>query len=221
MILLYNGVNTVFFARLADRSGATKEYLSNLADDDIRYMLWSTYNKMRMDAGKYKVADAEVREKLGVGQLAVAESNVKYGENKYSRKKGDDIEEKLDSMSDAVQNSLKQEFGSAGTSLNQVARAFRVIGERGDWKEGTTNVDIGGGRFDKASEYLKDTYGVENLVFDPFNRDAESNRKIAERVRDNKVDTVTCNNVLNVIKEKESRANVILQAAKDTAKSMR
>lgn len=51
-------------------------------------------------------------------------------------------------------------------------------------------------------------------IIAPEDRDAESNRKIAERVRDNKVDTVTCNNVLNVIKEKESRANVILQAAK-------
>lgn len=179
-----------------------------LGNDEMRYLLWSSYNRLRRDAGNSIVSDAEMRENLGIGNYAVADSGEKYSRIREEKK------ERLESLSEAVKSNLKQEFGSAGTSLNQVARAFRVIGERGDWKEGTTNVDIGGGRFDKASEYLKDTYGVENLVFDPFNRDAESNRKIAEMVRDNKVDTVTCNNVLNVIKEKESRANVILQAAK-------
>ncbi len=104
---------------------------------------------------------------------------------------------------------ISQGFGSAATSLNQVASAMRKI----DWKPGTVNVDIGGGRFDKATEYLREQ-GVESMVFDPFNRDAEHNRQVAERVRDEKVDTVTCNNVLNVIDSASSRANVILQAAK-------
>jgi len=104
---------------------------------------------------------------------------------------------------------VSQGFGSAATSLNQVASAMRKI----DWKPGTVNVDIGGGRFDKATEYLREQ-GVESMVFDPFNRDAEHNRQVAERVRDEKVDTVTCNNVLNVIDSVSSRANVILQAAK-------
>jgi len=104
---------------------------------------------------------------------------------------------------------VSQGFGSAATSLNQVASAMRKI----DWKPGTVNVDIGGGRFDKATEYLREQ-GVESMVFDPFNRDAEHNRQVAERVRDEKVDTVTCNNVLNVIDSASSRANVILQAAK-------
>ena len=105
--------------------------------------------------------------------------------------------------------SISQGFGSAATSLNQVASAFRKI----KWKPGTVNVDIGGGRFDKATDYLKEQ-GVESMVFDPFNRDSEHNRKVAERVRDEKVDTVTCNNVLNLIDSEQSRANVILQAAK-------
>ncbi len=103
---------------------------------------------------------------------------------------------------------ISQGFGSAATSLNQVASAMRKI----DWKPGTVNVDIGGGRFDKATEYLREQ-GVESMVFDPFNRDAEHNRQVAERVRDEKVDTATCNNVLNVIDSASSRANVILQAA--------
>ena len=105
--------------------------------------------------------------------------------------------------------SVTQGFGSAGTSLNQIPAGMRKI----DWESGTTNVDIGGGRFDKSTEYLAEQ-GVENLVFDPFNRSAEHNQAVAERVRDERVDTATVNNVLNVIDSEESRANVILQAAK-------
>lgn len=107
------------------------------------------------------------------------------------------------------ETTISQGFGSAGTSLNQVPSATRKI----NWEPGTVNVDIGGGRFDKATDYLRER-GVENLVFDPFNRAAEHNKAVAERVRDEKVDTVTCNNVLNVIDSEASRANVILQAAK-------
>lgn len=72
---------------------------------------------------------------------------------------------------------ISQGFGSAGTSLNQVPSATRKI----KWEPGTVNVDIGGGRFDKATDYLRDN-GVENLVFDPFNRNAEHNKAVAERV---------------------------------------
>ena len=104
---------------------------------------------------------------------------------------------------------MMQGFGSAATSLNQIPQGTKKI----EWKSGTTNVDIGGGKFDKATEFLKEK-GVENLVFDPFNRNAEHNKAVAERVRDNKADTSTCHNVLNVIDSEESRANVILQAAK-------
>lgn len=106
-------------------------------------------------------------------------------------------------------SSIQQSYGSANTSLRQVASAFKKI----DWQEGTTNLDLGGGKYDEATFYLQ-TKGVENLVFDPFNRDAESNKAIAERVKDGGVDTVTCNNVLNVIDSESARDNVILQAAK-------
>ena len=106
-------------------------------------------------------------------------------------------------------NGISQGFGSAGTSLNQVPRGMRLI----NWQSGTRNVDIGGGRFDAATDYLSEQ-GVENLVFDPFNRDVEHNKEVAERVRDEKADTATCHNVLNVIDTAAARGNVILQAAK-------
>ncbi|MBR3101452.1 MAG: hypothetical protein IKH19_06845 [Muribaculaceae bacterium] len=105
---------------------------------------------------------------------------------------------------------LGQGFGSAATSIKQTAGTIK---RKINWVPGTVNVDIGGGRYDEATNFLKEK-GVENLVFDPFNRNPEHNRAVAERVRDEKVDTVTCTNVLNVIDSEQSRANVILQAAK-------
>lgn len=107
-------------------------------------------------------------------------------------------------------NNISQGFGSAGTSIPQTAGTIKG---KINWRPGTVNVDIGGGRFDKATNFLKEK-GVENLVFDPFNRNAKHNKAVAERVRDEKVDTVTCTNVLNVIDNEGARANVILQAAK-------
>lgn len=103
----------------------------------------------------------------------------------------------------------KQKHGSAGTSLNQVASTFK---KKGLFKPNTRNLDIGGGRFDTATEFMKGM-GVENLVFDPFNRSADWNRKVAMAIQDGGADTVTVNNVLNVIAEDEVIENIILQAA--------
>ena len=112
-------------------------------------------------------------------------------------------------VADQIKKAAKQNFGSAATSLNQVPAGFKKI----DWVPFTTNLDLGGGKFDTATEYLK-KQGVKNLVFDPYNRSAESNREIAKQVRDGGVDTSTCMNVLNVIDTPEARSNVILQCAK-------
>ena len=54
----------------------------------------------------------------------------------------------------------------------------------------------------------------KTVGFDPVNRDAAHNRQVFDAVKNGVVDTVTCNNVLNVIQEPEARSNVILQAAK-------
>ena len=102
-----------------------------------------------------------------------------------------------------------QSISSADTSIRQVASSLKKI----PWKQGSTNVDIGGGRFDEGTKYLADK-GVENLVFDPFNRDEQHNRAVVERLKSGGVDTATATNVLNVIQEKEVRAEVVRQAAK-------
>ena len=114
-----------------------------------------------------------------------------------------------DAALDKVIASIRQKFKSGNTSLHQIAAGFRKI----DFAPGTVNLDLGGGKFDAGTRFLAGK-NVENLVFDPVNRDAEHNRQIFETVKNGGVDTVTCNNVLNVIREPEARSNVILQAAK-------
>jgi hypothetical protein len=101
-----------------------------------------------------------------------------------------------------------QAISSANTSLNQVPASFKAV----NWRPGTTNTDIGGGRYDAGTEYLA-LKGVTNLVFDPFNRDEKFNRKVFGELKKG-TDTATVSNVLNVIAEPEIRQEVIRQAAK-------
>lgn len=105
--------------------------------------------------------------------------------------------------------SQQQEYKSKDTSRKQIAAIFKAV----PWKSGTTNIDIGGGKYDLATDYMKKEHGVENIVYDPYNRTKEWNLKALEAVK-GKGDTVTVANVLNVIKESAWRKNVILQAAK-------
>jgi hypothetical protein len=103
-----------------------------------------------------------------------------------------------------------QEISSADTSINQ--RQMPATFKRVKWQSGTRNADIGGGRFDNATEYLAES-GVENVVYDPYNRTQESNQAAVAKVSGGQSDTATVNNVLNVIAEPESRDLVIRQAA--------
>lgn len=81
-------------------------------------------------------------------------------------------------------------------------------------ENGTRNLDIGGGKYDLGTDYLKE-HGVENVVFDPYNRKEGHNLKTIAILRGGEnFDTATIANVLNVIKEPEYRAMVIRQAAR-------
>jgi hypothetical protein len=101
-----------------------------------------------------------------------------------------------------------QTYTSEKTSLNQVAAAFKKI----DWRAYSVNLDLGGGKYDLAAGYLIQ-YNVTNLVYDPYNRTKEHNtRVLVTTALHGGADTVTCNNVLNVIAEKEVRLQVIQQA---------
>ena len=105
-----------------------------------------------------------------------------------------------------------QEYTSKNTSLNQLAAIFKKVEKSfGGWKKNSVNLDLGGGKYDKAKEYLA-SFGVENLVLDKFNRDEVYNLMVEQRLKEKPADTVTISNVLNVIKEPEIRKEVLNQA---------
>lgn len=100
---------------------------------------------------------------------------------------------------------MTQEYTSAKSSKNKIPSLFKskefVIGK-------AINFDLGGGKFDTATEYLA-TRGVKNLVYDPYNRTVEHNTKMLNMALSRPFMTVTCLNVLNVIKEKDVRLEVL------------
>ena len=101
----------------------------------------------------------------------------------------------------------EQEYTSANTSINstKLPAIFNLV----RFTEGTINLDYGGGRFDNATEALAQK-GVTNLVYDPYNRTSEHNKAVLDTVSKNGgADTITCSNVLNVIKEPSVRLSVI------------
>lgn len=122
----------------------------------------------------------------------------------------DDDGEDEEVFSSPTATPVKQEIGSAGTSIKQIPALF--TDPRVEW--GETNIDIGGGKFDLATDYLREK-GVLNLVFDPYNRSDAVNADTLNWLRSGyRADTATCANVLNVIAEENARANVILEMAK-------
>ena len=105
---------------------------------------------------------------------------------------------------------MHQNRTSANTSINstKVPALFRKI----RWIAGTRNLDWGGGKYDTATEYLKQ-YGVQNVIYDPFNRSDEENHAALAGT----YDTVTLSNVLNVIAERDVRIEAV-QGALDHLK---
>ena len=102
---------------------------------------------------------------------------------------------------------INQEFTSENTSINsgQLPAVFNMPGVN----IGKINLDYGGGKFDNVAEYFQKE-GIVNLVLDPFNRSKDHNYEVILTLRDiGGAYTATCSNVLNVIKEKENRMEVL------------
>jgi hypothetical protein len=106
-----------------------------------------------------------------------------------------------------------QTITSKDTSINKtkVPVLFKKLVEHRllDWH--TINLDLGGGKYDNATEYLKNHY-VTSFVLDPYNRSEEHNNKVLDYLKFGKFDSVTLSNVLNIIKEPEVRAELIKNA---------
>jgi len=107
---------------------------------------------------------------------------------------------------------MQQAYTSERTSRNQLPALHRALLRAGIWQFGDINADIGGGRFDKASEELA-WNGVENVVWDPYNRAPRHNEDALNRIFRGTT-TATVANVLNVIAEYEVREQVIRMATR-------
>lgn len=100
-----------------------------------------------------------------------------------------------------------QNYTSANTSINKakVPAIFKKL----PWGAGQVNLDLGGGKYDTASEYLEQ-FGTRNLVYDPYNRSALHNMSVQEELfARGGADSVTISNVLNVIDDEEARLEVL------------
>jgi len=104
-----------------------------------------------------------------------------------------------------------QRLTSERTCRKQVPALLRALLRAGRWQRGDVNADIGGGKWDLGTEELAQ-HGVENIVYDRFNRSDEHNERALDRIF-LKVNTATVANTLNVIAEPERRALLIGLAA--------
>lgn len=109
----------------------------------------------------------------------------------------------------ALDMSKRQEKTSAATSIN--SSKLPAVFSKVQFEAGTKNLDIGGGKFDNATEYLA-TKGVTNYIYDPYNRSAEHNQAVAKATENGQSDTVTISNVLNVIDTIAGRKQVLENA---------
>jgi hypothetical protein len=96
------------------------------------------------------------------------------------------------------------DYLSRKTSCNRVPVGIKALVE---YLTTTCNLDYGGGRYDTATNWLKER-GIENHVYDPFNRTPEHNAAALNH----KFTSVTLLNVLNTIESREERIAAIRDA---------
>ena len=103
-----------------------------------------------------------------------------------------------------------QTFTSANTSINK--GKVPAVFTKAWWKKGTVNLDLGGGKYDTATEYLH-AREVANLVWDPYNRsEAENLSVMCILASRGGADSCTISNVLNVIDSAEARHELLNRA---------
>ena len=107
---------------------------------------------------------------------------------------------------------------TAKTSVPQIPAAYTDPNLKHVYR-GSRNLDYGGGRFEKATEYLMTGLNCENLVYDPHCRTPAHNIDVIRNLDfDGGIKVISCLNVLNVLLDKEDRDQVI-EAVKYLANS--
>ena len=210
-----------FIGRLTGKSRTeAKQALSELEHQRDLYerALKAAMNKTNSAvATKNATQEGDVSVQHSISKESQEKTPMQLAYEDAMRKQQEDGQHSLKSGDEGAQYSLKdanapveQAITSAKTSIMQIPALFKhkavVFGK--------TNVDIGGGRFDLAKNYLAER-GTKSMIFDPYNRGAQENSETLAFLQSGKrADTATCANVLNVIAEPAARSNVILEAAK-------
>lgn len=177
---------TEYFEAKPQRAVGFDEVKVAIVPDNINSELKEQLENMGVPVQVYRAGDEEQR-------LQILNSDKSW---QFSERERDDV--------------VSQEITSAKTSIKQVAGLFKDKNA----KFGKTNIDVGGGRFNLVTDYLAER-GTKNMVFDPYNRGVDENTATLRYLQNGgRADTATCANVLNVIREPDARANVILEVAK-------
>lgn len=95
-------------------------------------------------------------------------------------------------------------------------RTFRIVQKKfNGWKKDSVNIDLGSGRRGDFTRALEKE-GVTCYAYDPFGRHASHEAPVLRELRTGALqgDTVTCNDVLNLIPNRTARFHVIHQAAR-------
>lgn len=108
-----------------------------------------------------------------------------------------------------------QQYKSRNTSVNKSKPPilFTKVDKYFGWKKGTVVYDIGCGKYPEVIETFLKSKGIIYIPTDPYNRTEAENLKVLKRFhRYGPAHVVTISNVLNVIKEKQERLQLINDA---------
>ena len=104
---------------------------------------------------------------------------------------------------------MKQEYTSKDTSVNTVGAVYKYITTCNDFI-----LDYGGGKYNANVEYMKKNFNSTVLVYDPYNRTKEHNKRVIDYFKANPAKIVVCSNVLNIIKEDEIIIDILTKIDK-------
>jgi hypothetical protein len=100
---------------------------------------------------------------------------------------------------------------SKKTARKQIPAIYRKVLKRNGWNQ-SANLDIGGGPYDDFSDLLKKQHKITNYIYDPYNRTAEENLQtilFLAKTENPHPKTATISNVLNVVRSKKDRQNIL------------
>lgn len=107
---------------------------------------------------------------------------------------------------------IEQEFTSRDTAINGPQGKLPAIFKLISIPEGALVLDYGGGKPEAeaiAQAYL-DQFNATEALYDPFNQTPAHNKEVVKLCKSNGgADIAVCSNVLNVIKERDVRINVL------------